>query len=379
MPENKKHHYVPKFYLKRFSKDKRSICLYNLPRELKVTKANLKNQCYKDYFYGKDKTTEHALAGMEGETSLLYREIDRYGSLPPPITQEHIAFIISVLIQYGRTKYSADAMDEMHDKMFKQTFKEKIESELEDVNLDDFIVGIQDVASYSIGLLVQYYPLLLDLEYKLLINKTKTEFITSDNPVVMINQLLSFRKIGSNTGLSVKGLQIFYPLSPDKLAIIYDENVYRVGSDNKVVIDVTNEKDVYNLNSLQGCSCYENIYFMNENQDVSSLHKKVKPYLRKNKANIKVFPEYDDGKKKSELIMNYKEDIKFNMNLSFLTLRKSAKKWRGSFKKLRRQPAEIMRDKSFHDDVEEFVEKVKNGELQTENFITFMEQKYDQS
>lgn len=376
MPENKKHHYVPKFYLKRFSEDKKSICLYNLPKELKVVKANLKNQCYKDYFYGKDQKTEHALGGMEGEMSLLYGEIDKYGCLPPPRSEEHIAFIISILIQYGRTKYNADAMDEMHDKVFKQAFKEKIESELEDVNLDDFIVGIKDVAQYSIGLLVQYYPILLDLGYKLIINKSKTEFITSDNPVVMLNQLLSFRKIGSNTGLSTKGLQIFFPLSPDKLAIMYDDEVYRVGGENKIVIEVTSETDIYNLNALQACSCYENIYFMGENQNVSALHRKVRLFLRKNKSNIKVFPEYDDGRKKSEIIMNYKEDIKFNTNLSFLTIRKSARKWRDAFKKLKRQPATIMRDKTYHDDVDEFVKKIKNGELQTENFIEFMEQKY---
>lgn len=376
MPENKKHHYVPKFYLKRFSKDKKSICLYNFPRELKVANANLKNQCYKDYFYGKDKKAEHALAGMEGETSLLYGEIDKHGSLPPPLSQEHIAFIISMLIQYSRTKYSAEAMDEIHDKMFKQVFKEKIESELKGVNLDDYVVGIQDVARYSIGILVQFYPHALDLGYKLLINKTNTEFITSDNPVVMTNQLLSFRKVGSNTGLSSKGLQIFYPLSPDKLAIIYDYEVYRVGSKNKIVIDITNEKDVYNLNALQGCSCHENIYFMSDNQNVAAIHKKVKPFLRKRKANILVFPEYDNGKKKSELIMNYKEDVKFNINLSFLSLRKSAKKWQDSFKKLRRQPAAILRNKSYHNDVEEFIKKVKSGELQTEDFIGFMEHKY---
>ena len=91
-------------------------------------------------------------------------------------------------------------------------------------------------------------------------------------------------------GLSVKGLQIFYPLSPDKLTILYDKDVYRVGSDKKVVIDITNERDVYNLNALQGCSCYENIYFMSDNQNLGKLHKKIEPYLRKNKANIQSLP-----------------------------------------------------------------------------------------
>lgn len=378
MPENKKHHYVPKFYLRRFSKDKKSICLYNLPRELKISKANLKNQCYKDYFYGKSNETEQALAAMEGAISKLYGSIDKHGYLPTPLSREHIAFIISILIQYGRTKYIADAMNEMHDKMFKHVFKKKIESELKDVNLNDFIVGLQDIARHSISILVTYYPLLLDLGYKLLINKTNMEFITSDNPVVMLNQLLSYRKIGSNTGLSTKGLQIFYPLSPSKLSILYDKDVYRAGSDKKVVIDVTEKQDVYSLNALQGCSCYENIYFMGDNQNVTALHKKVGPFLRENKINVGVSPAYDDGKRRTEIIMNYREDIRFNLNLSFLTLKRSAKQWRNDFRKLKMQPAAIMRNKGYYDDVEEFVEKVKNGELRSEEFIKFMNQKHGQ-
>ena len=118
MPENKKHHYVPKFYLRLFSRDKKTICLYNLPKQLHVVNASLRNQCYQDYFYGKEKTTESALAGMEGEIAQLYSLIDKYNSLPPPLSEHHVAMVMSVLIQYGRTKYQADALDEMHDKMF---------------------------------------------------------------------------------------------------------------------------------------------------------------------------------------------------------------------------------------------------------------------
>jgi hypothetical protein len=376
MPENKKHHYVPKFYLRRFSRDKKSICLYNLPKQLNVANANLRNQCYQDYFYGKEKSTESALSGMEGEIAQLYSLIDKYNSFPPPLSEHHVAMVMSILIQYGRTKYQADAFDEMHDKMFKHTFKEKIESELKGVNLDDYIVGIKDVAQYSLGLLTQYYPLLLDLGYKLLVNKTGVEFITSDNPVVMYNQLLSFRKMGSNTGLSCKGLLIFFPLSPDKLIIMYDDNVYRVGGEKKSVVEVTSEKDLYSLNALQACSCYENVYFMSPNQNVAALHRKVKPFLRENKSNIKVFPGPREGNRRSEYIMNYREDIRFNLNLSFLSLRKSAKEWRSSFQKLRMQPAAVLRNETYHNDVEEFVESVKKGAYRGDEFVGFMNKKY---
>src|ERR1700761_6954191 len=50
MPDNKKHHFVPKFYLTRFSDDGKSINAYVLKSSKKVLSANLANQCYRDYF-----------------------------------------------------------------------------------------------------------------------------------------------------------------------------------------------------------------------------------------------------------------------------------------------------------------------------------------
>lgn len=151
------------------------------------------------------------------------------------------------------------------------------------------------------------------------------------------------------------------------------------GGQAKLVLEVTNEKDVYSLNALQACSCYENIYFMSPDQNVAALHRKVRPFLRENKSNIKVFPGPSEDNQRSEYIMNYKEDIRFNLTLSFLGLRNAAKEWRSSFQKLRRQPAAILRNKAFHDDVEEFVESVKKGTYQAEGFVRFMNEKYGQS
>ena len=379
MPKNKKHHYVPKFYLKRFSSDKRSICLYNIPKQLYVKNANLRNQCYQDYFYGKENTTEYAISGMEGEISNLYRFIDNVNSLPPPFTDPHVALVMSILIQLSRTKYQADALDEMNDKLLKHVFKEKIESEFKDVNIDDYIIGIKDVANYSMGLTVGNYPLLLDLRYKLLINRTGVEFITSDNPIVMYNQLLSVRNIGSNTGLSVKGLQILFPLDPNKMIIMYDNKSYRVGNDGHNTVVLLNVKDVYNLNALQACSCYENVYFNDPNQNVVAMHKKVKPFLRKDKSGIKVFPGQNTKYHKSEILMNYREDIKFNLTLSFLSTRISAKEWRSSIQKLKIQPAVFLRDEEYHKIVDEFNESVKSGTYSYTDFLKFMDAKIGQT
>ena len=376
MPNNKKHHCVPRFYLKRFSKNGKSIGLYNFSTELKVAAANLYNQCCKDYFYGKEKIVENALGDIEGQTSILFSMIDEIGCLPPPGSPEHLSMILYILTQYGRTKYSADALDEMHDEMFKHIWREKIESELEGVNLDDFTIGIKDVSQFVLGMTAQNYPLLLDLGYKLLVNRTDVEFVTSDHPVIMYNQLLSFRKIGSNTGIATKGLQIFFPISPEKVIVLYDSDVYRVGSDRKIVIEIEEHKDIYNINTLQACSCYENIYFRNENLNVHALHRRVKPYMRTRKTGMKVFPQNDNQYQKSEIIMNFREDIQTNLSLSFMTIRKSAKEWRSSFQRLRLQPAAVVRDQKMRDDHKEFIDRVEEGTYSVSDFFVFLDEKY---
>lgn len=125
MPHNKKHHYVPRFYLKRFSSDERSICLWNINRKKLVPKANLKNQCYEDYFYGKELAVEKALGMVEDHASKILKLIDEYKIQPPLDSEDHITLVLYMLMQYGRTAYTADALDDVHDKMMKCFFGPK--------------------------------------------------------------------------------------------------------------------------------------------------------------------------------------------------------------------------------------------------------------
>ena len=353
--------------------------MYNFSNELTVTRANLRNQCYRDYFYGKEKDFEIALGDIEHQASILFSLIDQNGCLPPPGTPEHITMILYMLVQHSRTKYSADALDDMHDKMMKHLFREKIESEVEGINLDDFIIGIQDASRGAIGYTLQTYLLLLDLRYKLFLNRTKVDFVTSDNPVVMINPFMSFRRLGSNTGVATKGLQIFFPIAPDRVILFYDHDVYRVGGDKKIVIDIENSQDVYNINVLQACSCYENIYFKEKNFGARALHRKAKPFMRTGKAGIMVFPQEDSRYRKSEIVMNFREDICFNPNLSFLGIRKSAKEWRLSFQKSRFQPAVVVRNQEMCDDHDEFIKLVDAGKYSSADFFRFLSDRNSES
>lgn len=99
------------------------------------------------------------------------------------------------------------------------------------------------------------------MQCKLLINKTATEFITSDNPVVLYNQFMNYRAEVSHCGFASKVFQIILPLDKEKLIVLYDHRVYRLGSNSNFTIEVSHTNDVDALNILQFCSAHEHIYF----------------------------------------------------------------------------------------------------------------------
>lgn len=367
MAENKKQHYVPQFYMKFFSNDKIKINMFNLKREIKITDISLKRQCYKDYYYGEDLVLERNLSTWEGLWNKILSDISSKDNPPNINTPEYFMFIFFILIQNSRTKYSVDSLIELIESISKEIFDSK------NVKKEEFIkqeLGIDNVPEYYMSIAVDSYPFLLDLKCKILKNHTSTEFIISDNPIVFYNQLMSFRKTINNVGTSNKGLQIFFPISPDTSILLYDKDVYKVGSNNKNIIEIRNVRDIYQINTLQVCSAYENIYFKNSQLDTKALFKKSKPFLRAVKSNTKVFPK-SNGKKKEKLIMMGIEEVRTNLKLSFLTIKKSHRDWLKEFKKLKQQPIVIFRNEDLKKYYDKFEEQVKIGKYKKQDFIKF--------
>ena len=352
MPKNKKHHYVPRFYLKRFSIDGKSINLYNVPSAQLIHRANLKNQCYRNYFYGQEPDVEHILGEEEGNTSLLFKEIDQRRCLPLPLSPGHFLMALHILMQYGRTAYAAETTNEMIDNLMKHLVGPRAEKE--GINLNNINIGIKDPGKFNLGIVTSVYPLLLDLKYKLILNSSNEQIIASDNPVVLYNQLLSFRRHGGNTGIACKGLQIFFPLDTEKLLMLYDSEVYGVDSHRSDTVNLTAPQDVYALNTLQMCSALENVYFKSEKINIEALRRKANPFIRKRNQSFNVYPQPSDGDRTSEFIAGYRENIQTNLSLSFVRIKKSAKRWREEFRKKDLQPAVVVRNQRLCDKNDQF-------------------------
>ena len=104
MADKKKQHFVPKFYLRNFSNsDGKCIHLINFKSQKTILRAALKNQCYVDYFYGKDLAVETGLAGIEGMSAIVIKYMLSTMSVAAPLSNEHIVLVSFVSIQLGRT------------------------------------------------------------------------------------------------------------------------------------------------------------------------------------------------------------------------------------------------------------------------------------
>jgi hypothetical protein len=280
-------------------------------------------------------------------------------------------------MQHTRTAYSIDAHDEQIDKFMKYLMAPQIkEMNLSAEQLDNIKITQKDSAQFALAIAAPHYPLLIDLEWKLLRATGTHEFITSDNPVVYYNQFFCFRKFGSNTGIASKGLQIFFPVSPKHLLVLYDGKVYGIGSRKCEVVDITDARDVEQLNRLQIVSALENVYFHNAAYSALQEFNQSMRYRRSQKSHMQVFPQEETEKHSKELIAMSHEEVRTNLDLSFVRLLKPAKEWRRKFQEMHSQPAVVVRNESLMKDHENFMKLVDAKRYRPGEFFKYVRERY---
>lgn len=344
MPANKSHHYVPKFYLRNFTsaENSKSISLYNIEKKRLVLRAPIKGQCCRDYFYGKDPATEHGLAGIEGMAAMLFHRMQHERRMPRPFTAGHLVLCLHVVLQHLRTRYAAEAINEMVDGMLRETFRGHPKVTAEELELMRF--GYDDPALISTRMALESYPIVMDLGLGALLCPEGHEFLTSDNPVVLHNQFFNWRKLGSNTGMGSKGLQVFFPVWPWLTIVLYDKDVYHFGDTKNSTMALATPQDVLELNVMQAVSASENLYMYGSNANVFVAAEKAVQFRRKMKIATKAFEQPAEGGRRRAIITTSREDIRTDAVLSFMKIPKRSKRWLDDFKAQRMQPAAVMRN-----------------------------------
>lgn len=322
----RKQHFVPRFYLKAFQSDEKRIHLFNLKRSLGVKNASLKEQCYRKDFYGPDGKIEEHLAYLESRFApVLHSTIDKR-KLPPLGSTEHENLLLFVAHQILRTAKAS--------KSFKQHYKNIVRHvrsrvpHIENNEVDGFRLDLEEPAfiEASLSSLVSTKEAISDLE-TLLIKATRRVFITSDSPIVKYNQYCEGVQFRGTTGGSCKGIQIFAPLSPSLVLLLYDTNTYRASMMGSLRRTCRPTKaDVDYLNVLQLASADQNLYFSrwDQSRDVMRLLPRVKTYRRSETSEWREFVQVGDPS--ASMIHLYERPLNLSINLSFLSQRGPALK-----------------------------------------------------
>lgn len=371
MPEKKRQHYVPQFYLRRFSiqSEGRNLGIFNLKSNRFILSGSLKEQAARPYFYGTDLRAETILGGVESTAAPVLGRIVKELTLPARYSTEHLTLVVFTLFQHARTLSVVAEQNELLDKMVKTIYSK-------DSRVSDELENLKIVSNNPIDLPLRIaargYILALDLEYKLIVNSTNVPFITSDNPVVFYNQFLERRNWpGGMTGLACKGLQIVFPISPSQVLVLYDPAVYQIGPSSKSTINISDRSDVFALNRLQVLNALQNLYF---NHDISEeqIRKLVTTSHRFKRPSMATVNEYPlssssgDDERTRSLLHVHRTDVKCKLKLTMIKETAEAK----AFKRDNR--AVVVRNEELCKVHEQFLGMVRQGKYQKSDFQSFL-------
>lgn len=329
MTEKKNQHFVPRLYLRQFSinNENNKIGLFYLDKHLYKHAVPLKSQGKEDYFYGKDGVLEENLSKLESMAAPCLQSIITTNELPLKSSESYYKILIFSVLMANRTKDSAAQVKELSDKLAKEILSYGEENtEI----TGKYQIHPKNAAAMALEATFSKLPIAYDLKMKLIINNSNLKFLTSDHPVIKYNQFLNCRKHpGGNVGLAMKGLELFFPISPVHLLCIYDEWAYKVGDKCRDVIEIKSPLDIEKLNYLQFLNCYDHIYFSHEfsEYEIRKIYEKAKTKRLDEYSSLQKVHEYTDDKGLEHAqYHSYGHNLNINLQLSFITQTKRAKK-----------------------------------------------------
>lgn len=255
MATNKNQHFVPRCYLRPFTVNGQgsAINVFNIDRSKLITNAPVKNQCSRDYFYGKDEMLEQAIQSVESGYGAALKQLTESNKELSKLSRTVLRTFW--IFQYMRTEAAAKRAAE---------FSESIGT-LADLPPQEFTLNIKEAVQIACRAFIHSMHNLDDLKCCLIRNKSGIPFVTSDNPAILTNRwrLEKRRDPVHSFGTGSAGLLVMMPLTPKLLFLGYDGDIYSV-SNEKGVTDVSSERDIKAFNQHQFLQCAANIYLHDE-------------------------------------------------------------------------------------------------------------------
>lgn len=268
--DKRRQHYVPKFYLRNFSKNKKSIGLYRFIEGKIIKGASIKDSFWKEYFYGEDASVENKLAEYEGKWNDIISSVIAREQLPDN-EKELVLLRFFMLITSARTWKRGNQINKEVAVLIKKLLEVEEPTLFNTSMAERLSIRIANPSLLFINSAQQILPLMIDLKMDVLINKSAINYITSDNPTVFCNQLFLEKSLTRGYGWGEHGIQFIVPISPKIAICMYDSKVYKMNKNIISSIDTINK-----LNELFMNNADESIVFLCDPSNDKTIDEKLK-------------------------------------------------------------------------------------------------------
>lgn len=318
-----RHHYVPRFYLRAFGGSDKQINLFNLERQQAIRDASITGQCYRHHLYGPTDDLEDTLMVIENGIAPAISTIRTTRKLPSVGSMERLKLFSFVALQMMRTTLVAERIRLMSQKLVDNVTRGDPDSE--NVKYWRSMLTLEDPVLTSVHLAPSIGVAIDDLKARLICASGDQFFITSDNPVMKYNQYYEGYHVGSTGGVS-RGLQLFTPLSPTVLLMLYDGWVYQAGDKGTDIISSISDADVSILNMLQVVSASENVYYSDWNHTERVIQCIQRGLPLRDPDPIKSLEAIDVANERASMLASWEQTPNLHLHLSFVRVKKEARR-----------------------------------------------------
>jgi len=261
--KNKRQHFVPQHYLRQFRIDGTNLIATSLVQPYRfIGPTAINKQCQSSYFYGADGELDQVMSQFEINLAPLLKSVSEKRSFD---SAELPGLQMLAALLHVRTRKAVEKAKLFPKRVALEFFNAGIKSgrlPAPKGGLTEDMIDFDGVADELIKTaLIPAWMEMHTLECKLLAPAQDSFFVTSDEPVIMMNEYAA-RLNGKRefVGFAQSGFQLLLPLSPTLCAFFYDPGIYKVGNRKDKLVTLS-PSDVEILNSLHLQSAENCIYF----------------------------------------------------------------------------------------------------------------------
>lgn len=222
----------------------------------------IRGQCQKQSFYSDSPGVDRLLGSTESDLAPVVADVIKQQDFNSP---QLVALRLLAVLLHVRTKKAIETAKVFPKYIAYEVIKHGIETGRLPAPPDGkWTEDMMDFGGVAGSLIKEaVIPCWLEmqtLQLKLIRPPKGDYFITSDNPVVILNQFCSQAdSLRSFAGFSLTGFQLLLPICPDLCLFFFDQRIYKAGPRSSRLVTISSN-DVEIINALQFQSAHTCIY-----------------------------------------------------------------------------------------------------------------------